>query len=155
MIIHSRLIGAAFAKQRLRTDRGSESVSTCMLLVFAVIMATLVVLCFRLASTRLDLNATAASAARAASIARNSQAATDAATTTATANLASHHRTCNPMSVNVDTSNFVRGGSVGVTITCTMSTAGLTGLGLPGTVRGSATARAYIDLHRGLDGDLP
>jgi Flp pilus assembly protein TadG len=138
---------------RRHADRGSVSVETAVLVLpLAAIMAIFAVFCFRLAGTRLNLNATAASAARAASIAHTPQAAINAATTTAQANLASHQRTCNPMQITVDTSNFVRGGHVAVTITCTMSTAELTGLSLPGTVTGHATAHAYIDIHRNLGG---
>ena len=147
-------LGAGNAGRR-RTDRGSVSVETALLVLpLAAIMAIFAIFCFRMAGTRLDLNATAASAARAASIARTPQAAVDAATATAQANLAGQRRTCSPLQVSVDTGNFVRGGQVAVTITCTMSTAGLTGLGLPGTLKGSATAHAYIDLHRDLGGAL-
>jgi hypothetical protein len=125
-----------------------------LVLPLAAIMAVFAIFCFRLAGTRLDLNATASAAARAASMARSPQAAVDAATQAAHANLADHHRTCNPLQVDVDvdTSNFHRGGQVAVTITCHMSTAGLTGLGLPGTLTGSATAHAIIDTHRVLFG---
>lgn len=68
----------------------------------------------------------------------------------AQANLASHHHTCRPLQVSVNTSSFVRGGQVAVTITCAMSTAGLTGLGLPGTLTGSSTAHAVIDTYRSI-----
>src|SRR5262249_12053186 len=123
-----------------------------LVLPLSAIMAIFAIFCFRLAGTRLDMNATAAAAARAASMARTPQAAVDAATRAAQANLADHSRTCSPLTVNVDTSNFHRGGQVAVTVTCRMSTAGLTGLGLPGTLTGSSTAHAIIDTHRELGG---
>ncbi len=47
----------------------------------------------------------------------------------------------------MDTGAFHRGGQVAVTVTWRMSTAGLTGLGLPGTLTGSSTAHAVIDGH--------
>jgi hypothetical protein len=119
-----------------------------LVLPLAAIMTIFAIFCFRLAGTRLDMNATAAAAARAASMTRTPQAAVDAATQAANADLADHARTCNPLTVSVDTSEFRRGGQVAVTITCRMSTAGLTGLGLPGTLTGSATAHAIIDSHR-------
>jgi Flp pilus assembly protein TadG len=121
-----------------------------LVLPLAAVMALFAVYCFRLAGTRLDMNATAAAAARAASMTRTPQAAVDAATQAtqaAQANLADHARTCNPLTVTVDTSAFHRGGQVAVTVTCRMSTAGLTGLGLPGTLTGSSTAHAVIDSH--------
>jgi hypothetical protein len=119
-----------------------------LVLPIAAIMAIFAIFCTRLAGTRLDLNATASAAARAASMARTPQAAHDAATRAARANLAAHHRTCNPLQVHVDTSDFRRGGQIAVTISCTMNTADLTGLGLPGTLTGSSTAHAVIDTHR-------
>jgi hypothetical protein len=88
-------------------------------------------------------------------MARSPQAAADAATQAAWANLADHHRTCSPLQVDVDTSNFHRGGQVAVTITCHLSTAALTGLGLPGTLAGSSTAHAIIDTHRAVIGGGP
>ena len=38
--------------------------------------------------------------------------------------------------------------AIAVTVTCHMSTADLTGLGLPGTLTGRSTAHAVIDTHR-------
>jgi Flp pilus assembly protein TadG len=130
------------------TDRGSVTVEMAVLaLPLAVVMALFAVFSFRLAGTRLDMNAAAAAAARAASMARTPQAAVHAATSAARADLADHAGSCNPLRVNVDTSAFQRGGQVTVTVTCQMSTAGLTGLGLPGTLTGSATATVVIDSH--------
>ncbi len=111
-----------------------------LVLPLAAVMALFAVFCFRLAGTRLDMNATAA-------MSGSPQAAVDAATQAAQANLSDHARTCRPLTVTVDTSAFHRGGQVAVTVTCQMSTASLTGLGLPGTLTGSSTARAVIDSH--------
>ena len=129
-------------------DRGAATVEVAVLVLpLAAVIALFAVFCFRLAGTRLDMNATAAAAARAASMTRTPQAAVDAATHEAQANLADHARTCSPLTVTVDTSAFHRGGQVAVTVTCRMSTAGLTGLGLPGTLTGRSTASAVIDSH--------
>ena len=132
-----------------RQDAGSVSVEMAVLVLpLAALMAMFAIFCTRVAGVRLDLNATASAAARAASLAPTPQAAQTAATEAARANLAGHGRTCNPLAVSVDTSTFVRGGRVAVTVTCTMSTAGLSGLALPGTLTGSATAHAVIDTYR-------
>ncbi len=137
-------------------DDGSVSVEMAVLVLpLAALMAVFAIFCTRLAGTRLDLNATASAAARAASMARSPQAAHDAATKAAQADLSGHGRTCNPLRVSVDTSNFRRGGQVVVTISCTMTTADLTGLGLPGTLTGSSTAHAIIDTHRVVVGGGP
>lgn len=131
-----------------RTDRGSVSVEMAVLVLpIAALMAVFAIFCTRLAAVRLDLNAAASAAARAASLARTPAAAATAATDTARANLAGHRRTCDPLLVTVG-GDFRRGGRVAVTVTCRMSTAGLTGLGLPGELTGSATAHAVVDTHR-------
>jgi hypothetical protein len=118
-----------------------------LVLPLAAAMTLFAIFCFRLAGTRLDMNAAAAAAARAASMSGSPQAAVDVATQAAQANLADHARTCRPLTVTVDTGAFHRGGQVAVTVTCQMSTAGLTGFDLPGTLTGSSTARAVIDSH--------
>jgi len=149
---HRRRRAATGRRARQAADRGAVTVEMAVLVLpLAAIMALFAIFCFRLAGTRLDMNASAAAAARAASMTRTRQAAVDAATQAAMANLADHPRTCNPLTVTVDTSAFGRGGQVAVTVTCRMSTAGLTGLGLPGTLTGSATAHAVIDSHVEVD----
>jgi len=154
--IHTRQRASRTGRAAVRTvsgrranDAGSVTVEmAALVLPITVAMVIFAVFCTRLAGTRLDLNSTAAAAARAASLARTPQAARDAATRAAAADLAGHQRTCNPLSVTVDTSDFRRGGQVAVTVTCTMTTADLTGLGLPGSLRGSSTAHAVVDTWR-------
>jgi hypothetical protein len=123
-----------------------------LVLPIAAIMAVFAIFCTRLAAMRLDLNSAASAAARAASLARTVPAAHTAATDAARANLAGHQRTCDPLVVTVDSTDFRRGGRVAVTLSCRLSTARLTGLGLPGTLTGSATAHAVIDTHRAVTG---
>jgi Flp pilus assembly protein TadG len=143
---------ATARRARLVADRGAATVEMAVLVLpLSAVMALFAIFCFRLAGTRLDMAATAAAAARAASMSRTPQAAIDAATTAAQADLAGHDRTCNPLTVSVDTGAFHRGGQVTVTVACRMSSAGLTGLGLPGTLTGSSTAHAVIDSHVQVD----
>lgn len=140
-------------RRRRTSDRGSVSVEMAVLVLpIAAIMAMFAIFCTRLAAVRLDLNAAASAAARAASLARTLPAATTAANDAARSNLAGHDRTCDPLLVTIDGGDFRRGGQIAVTVTCQMSTAGLTGLGLPGTLTGSATAHAVIDTHRAVNG---
>jgi hypothetical protein len=92
----------------------------------------------------------AGDAARAASVARSSSAAVQAAHQQAAASLAGSGVSCSSMSVSVDTSAWQPGGAVGVTVTCT---AQLGDLGLPvlsGTRTISARAASVIDLYRQL-----
>jgi Flp pilus assembly protein TadG len=135
--------------RRLGGDRGSATVEYAVfVLPMCVLAVMLVLVCFRVAGARMDLTSTAAAAARAASLARSPQAATDAANQAATTNLAGHGLTCAPMTVTVDTTNFRPGGQVAVTITCTAHTGDLVGARLPGQISGSATAYAVIDTWR-------
>jgi hypothetical protein len=147
MIIHSGLLRRR--RRRRVADTGSISVEMATLVLpIAVVMALFAVFCFRLAATRLDLNATAAAAARAASIAQTPAGARAAARQAAETNLAGRRLTCQPLAVSVDTSQFRRGGSVVATISCTVSTAHLTGLGLRGNLTATSSARAVVDTWR-------
>lgn len=147
MIVHSGLLRRR--RHRRAADAGSISVEMATLVLpIAVVMALFAVFCFRLAATRLDLGATAAAAARAASIAPTPAAARVAARQAAETNLAGRRLTCQPLAVSVDTRAFRRGGYVVATISCTVSTAQLTGLGLRGTLTATSSARAVVDTWR-------
>ena len=138
-----------FRRLHHRGDTGSVTIGMVTWVFPAtVIMVLLAIFCFRVAMTRQQLASTAAAAARAASLARTPGAAQDAAAQAASADLAGHNRTCKPMALTVDTSDFRPGGRVRVTVDCTVSTADLTGLNLPGSLSGSATATAVIDTYR-------
>ena len=96
-----------------------------------ILMLLFVVALGRLAGARLDVDGAAAQAARAASIARDPSTATAMAQQTATAALGSDGVTCGHLTVSTDTAQFVPGGSVAVTVTCTVGLSDLTGLRLP------------------------
>lgn len=117
------------------------------LMVLALLFA---VACFRLAGARLDVDAAASAAARDASLARSPAAALARAQDSAAAALSGRATTCTRLTVEVDTSAFGAGGSVAVTVACTIRVADLSGLGLPGTTRATATARQPIDTFVGV-----
>jgi hypothetical protein len=50
--------------------------------------------------------------------------------------------------VTVDTSDFRRGGTVRVTVACTVNTKGLLGVRLPGSITTRATSSSPLDLYR-------
>jgi hypothetical protein len=50
--------------------------------------------------------------------------------------------------VTVDTSQFHRGGAVTVHLACTVTTHGLLGVGLPGSMTVSASSTSPLDLYR-------
>lgn len=130
---------------RLRGDRGSVAVELAIGVPMAVLFIFLLVGAYHLGQANIDVNAAAAAASRAASIARTAGAAETAARDSATANLAGR---CASVSVVVDTGRFHRGGAVTVHVACTVTTEGLLGVGLPGQVTVSASSTSPIDLYR-------
>lgn len=132
-----------------RAQHGSVSVEMAVLVFpLTVLLVLAVVLCFRVAAARLNLQAAAAAAARTASLARTPATARGAAGTSVRTNLADHHLTCRPLTVTVDLGDFQPGGQVSVTLTCTVSTRDLVGLAPAGSLTGTATATAVIDTWR-------
>jgi len=115
------------------------SVPLIVLLLFLLTAAV------HLGRAAIDVNSAAAAAARAASLSRSAPAATMAARNAATANLAGQ---CASVSVTVDTSAFHRGGAVTVTVACTVTTHGLTGISIPGSVTTRAASTSPIDVYR-------
>jgi Flp pilus assembly protein TadG len=93
----------------------------------------LAVLAGRVTQARAEVDGAARDAARAASIARDPVAASVAARQAATATLGQHHLTCRTLNVAIQTSGFRAGGTVGVTISCTVDLADLSLLRVPGT----------------------
>ncbi len=110
-----------------------------------VLLLFLLTAAVHLGRAAIDVNSAAAAAARAASLARTAPAATTAARNAATADLAGQ---CASLSVTVDTSAFHRGGAVTVTVACTVTTHGLTGISIPGSVTTRAASTSPIDLYR-------
>jgi len=113
-----------------------------------ILLLLFVVALGRLAGARIDVDGAAAQAARAASISRDPATATATAQQTAAAALGSDHVTCAQLTVSTDTSQFQPGGSVAVTVTCTVALSDLTGLRLPVSQQISDRFVAVIDQYR-------
>jgi Flp pilus assembly protein TadG len=142
-LLHLRRLG------RLRGDEtGSVTAELVLLTPLLILLLLFVVGLGRLSGARLDVDGAAAQAARAASIARDPTTATAMAQQTATAALGSDHVTCAQLIVNTDTSQFIPGGSVAVTVTCSVSLSDLTGLRLPASEQISDRFVAVIDQYR-------
>jgi Flp pilus assembly protein TadG len=138
--------------QRIRhcPDRGTVTVELAGF-VLPAMLAVIVISAglFNLSVSRLDLEFTAAAAARAASLQRTPTAASSAALAAAGTDLAARAITCNSLSVATDVSRWRRGGSVTVTIACTVSMQRLAGItGIPGRYTKTATSTAPIDAYR-------
>ena len=126
-------------------DRGSVTVEIALSVTLLVLLLFLLTAAVHLGRAAFDVNSAAAAAARAASLARTATAATTAARNAASADLAGQ---CASVSVTVDTSAFHRGGAVTVSVACTVTTHGLTGINIPGSVTTRAASTSPIDLYR-------
>lgn len=147
-----RLADAARNRCRLLAatgDKGSATVEMSVLTPLLVMVLLLVVLCGRLASVQLDLDAAASAAARAGSLARNEQAARRDADRAARDTLAARTAVCADLAVTVTTSGLRAGGAVTVTLACQVPLADLLLLGVPGSRTVKATATSPVDVWRG------
>jgi len=134
-----------------RDQRGSAAVEIVLLAPMLGALVLVVIFGGRLALARQTVQAAAADAARAASIARSADEAKRSATRIAEATMSNKGVTCATSSVEVDTSGFQQPpgtpATTSVTIACDVATADLS-LPLPGTTRVSATSSSELDVFR-------
>lgn len=129
-------------------DRGSVTLE--MVLVAPVLVMLLVfvaVVCHRGVDARLRLNDAAHQAARTASMQRSVMAAATAARDTAGTALAAAGVACRDLATTTDGA-VEPGGTITVTIRCTVDFGQAVLLGVPGTKTLLATAREVVDLYR-------
>jgi Flp pilus assembly protein TadG len=134
----------------ITSDTGSSTAEAALLTPLLVMVLLFLVLCGRLASAQIDLNAAASSAARAGSLARTEGAARANAQRAALETLAARGVICRQPAVFVTTGGLRPGGAVTVTISCSVRMSDLTLLGVPGSRAVSATATSPIDTWRGV-----
>jgi len=89
-------------------------------------------------------------ASEAAAVMPNAQSAQFAAADNAVIGGFNKSKTCTRASVVTDVSNFRPGGSVTVTVTCTVDLADLSVPGIPGSTEISATSSAPVDPYRSI-----
>ena len=134
------------------SERGSVSVEVAVIAPAFVFLMLLVVFAGKVSEADGNVERAAAEGARAASLRQHpGNAATDARSAVE-ANLATAGVSCSTLEAIVDTSDFEPGGTVTVTVECTVSMADVTLLGVPGTRTFTATATEVIDTYRGEDG---
>lgn len=141
---------------QLRDDRGDAGGHALELLVIAPVMLAFVLLLVaygRTSSVDSEVDAAAASAARAASQQYDAVSAQQAAVVQAQKAMSDAGVQCaDGLSVDVDTSGFTapvgQPGSVVVQVQCTVSLADVAVPGVPGSVRLSGRAASPIDLFR-------
>lgn len=131
------------------TDRGSVAAEVTLVTPFLIMLLVFIaVIIHRGVDARLRLDDTAHQAARAASIARTPLAASTAAHSTAASALSAAGVVCRSLSVDTVTADLVPGGTVTVTISCSVDLSDALLLGVAGHQRLSATAREPIDTYR-------
>lgn len=151
---HARAWPAGRLRRRWRAvtrhgDAGSSTVELAILAPLLVGLLLFVVLCGRLVTAQLDVDAAAHGAARAASIARSVPAATADAQRTAREILSARGITCGQPDVQVSTGGLRPGGVVTVTVSCRVPLSDLALISVPGSRLVTATSSSPIDLWRG------
>jgi Flp pilus assembly protein TadG len=134
--------------RRPNAQRGAVSTELAVLAPVLIGFMLFVVFAGRIAQGEGDVANAAHEAARAASLVSNPRAATEAATATATANIAEGAVACRRLDVTVDTSDFTSGGQVAVTVTCQAAFGDIAMLAVPGSRTFTATAIEVIDTFR-------
>jgi Flp pilus assembly protein TadG len=130
-------------------ERGSAAAELVLVTPLLILLLLLAVAAGRLVQGKLDVDSAAQQAARAASEARTPQAASAQATQVAQAALAGQSVSCDPAVITADTGDFVPGGEVTVTVTCTVRLSDLSLLHVPGSETITSTFTSPIDTYRG------
>lgn len=134
-----------------RSDEGSTVIEVVILAPALALFLGLIIAGGRLAVAHQAVEAAAAQAARAASIARTQDEGLTAAQSAATPALGAQGLNCVASEVTVDVAGFATPAgtpaSVGATVTCQVSLAD-TLPGLPGSVGVTATVRSALDTYR-------
>ena len=130
-------------------ERGSAAAELVLVTPFLFLLLLFAVAAGRLVQGKLDVDSAAQQAARAASLARTPQAASAQAQQVAQAALAGQSVSCDPAVITPDLGDFVPGGEVTVTVTCTVRLSDLSLLHIPGSETITATFTSPVDTYRG------
>jgi Flp pilus assembly protein TadG len=130
-------------------ERGSASAELVLVTPFLVLLLLFAVAAGRLVQGRLDVDSAAQQAARAASEARTPEAASAEAQQVAQAALAGQSVTCDPAVITPGLGDFVPGGEVTVTVSCTVRLSDLSLLHIPGSETITSTFTSPVDTYRG------
>ncbi len=130
-------------------ERGSAAAELVLVTPLLILFLLFAVAAGRLVQGKLDVDSAAQQAARAASLARTPQAASAQAQQVAQAALAGQSVSCDPAVITPDLGDFVPGGEVTVTVTCTVRLSDLSLLHIPGSETITATFTSPVDTYRG------
>lgn len=133
-------------------ERGSEAIEAAIGVPAFLLFIALIIGAGRFAIAHQAIDAAAAEAARAASIARTQSQAASSATAGATASLANQQLQCTSKSVTVDVAAFASPpgtpASVSATVSCTVNLSDVTVPGLPGNRTITSTMSSPLDTYR-------
>ena len=137
---------------RAGRDDGSYTLEAVILQLVVLLTLALVVALARVALARGTIDSVARNAARAASLARTTDAARAAASAAARAAVTAQHLDCTGLHVTVDTTGFAapigHPAVVRVTVTCHANLADLALPGVPGSKTLSSTFVSPLDPYR-------
>ena len=141
---------AVLARLRERcgpTTRGSAALELVIIAPVLILLLLFVVAVGRTIDARERVQDAAHSAARAATLTGTAAQAEQAASQTAAQALSAAGVTCSPMNVTADVGSLAPGSTIAVTVSCRVSTTGISGFALPTTV--SSTFRSVVDRYTG------
>ena len=130
-----------------RSERGSAALELVLMVPVLILLLVFAVAVGRTIDARERVQDAAHSAARAATLAATAPQAEQDAEQTAAQALAGAGVTCSPMNVTTDIGALTPGSTIAVTVSCRVSTTGISGLDLPTTL--SATFRSVVDRYTG------
>lgn len=135
--------------RRLGSERGSSAIEFILLVPIFVFFVELIVLGGRIASINADVQSAAREAARQASVASGPGSAANLIGPTANASLQNKGVSCQSgTAIFGPGTNFVAGGSVEVTVTCTVNLSDVDLLSAPGSIQVTKTAAEPIEKYR-------
>ena len=136
--------------RRGSAERGSASIELALMAPVLVVLMLFVVLVGRLGQARADVDRAARDAARAASMARTSEAAHERAAAAARTTLAESGVSCRSMTIGLDTGAFAPDSAVHASVGCNVDLSDLSLLGVPGSRTVTASFTQPVDAYRGL-----
>jgi Flp pilus assembly protein TadG len=136
-------------RHRCDADRGSIEVEFALGMIVLLVLLMLATGVHRVVDAEADLQTAASAAARAASRQSGPSAAGSAALDAAMANLTQGTTTCGSIDVDTATGRLEPGGSVTVTVRCTVDYSDLVLISTPGRRHFRSTATAVVDRFRG------
>jgi Flp pilus assembly protein TadG len=126
-------------------ERGSVTIEMILITPVLIAFLLLMVALGQVVSARLSLDSAATAAARAASVATSPEAAVAAAQQSVSG---AGSLGCSTVNVATNTADFVAGGNVAVTLTCSFNLAPFAGLHLPSTETFSSTFSEPLDQYK-------